>query len=68
MNAKLTAGYRAIETLGLDFTADEALYHYSLHPEQELDNEQWKTCMPCDRERNWSQGGKRGASFIQFVA
>ena len=68
LEEKRCAGFRAIETLGVDYTADEALYHYSLRPEQEMDNEQWKTLLPCDRERNWSEGGKRGGSFIQFVA
>lgn len=68
LEEKLSAGFRAIETLGVDYSADEALYHYSLRPEQEMDNEQWKTLLPCDRERNWSDDGKRGGSFIQFVA
>ena len=41
--------------------------HYALRAEQENDFEQWKSQMPCDRERNSSEGGKAGATFIQFV-
>lgn len=67
MAAKQTAGFRALVTLGVDFTADEAMDHYGLRAEQEMDNEQWKTLMQCDRERNSSEAAKAGASFIQFV-
>ena len=67
MNAKQTAGFRALITLGVDFTAEEAMDHYGLRAEQEMDNEQWKTLMQCDRERNSSEAAKSGASFIQFV-
>ena len=65
--AKRTAGFRALITLGVDFTAEEAMDHYSLRAEQEMDNEQWKTLMQCDRERNSTEPTKAGASFIQFV-
>ena len=45
-----------------------ALSHYGLRSEQEQDFEQWKNLMQCDRERNSSEAGKAGATFIQFVA
>lgn len=67
MNEKITAGFRAIVTLGVNFSANEAMVHYGLRAEQEMDNEQWKTLFQCDRERNSSEGAKAGASFIQFV-
>jgi len=67
MNEKIAAGFRALVTLGVDFSAKEAMDHYSLRGEQEMDNEQWKTQFPCDRERNSSEQAKAGASFIQFV-
>lgn len=67
MNEKTAAGFRALITLGMDFTPKEAMDHYSLRAEQEMDNEQWKTHFPCDRERNSSEAAKAGASFIQFV-
>lgn len=67
MNKKLTSGFRAILTLGVDMDAEETMTHYALRAEQENDFEQWKNQMPCDRERNSSEGGKAGATFIQFV-
>ena len=67
MNEKISAGFRSLVTLGVDFSAKEAMDHYSLRAEQEMDNEQWKTLFQCDRERNSCEGGKAGASFIQFV-
>jgi len=67
MGARNTAGFRALVTLGVDFTANEAMNHYALRSEQEMDNEQWKTLFPCDRERNSTELSKAGASFIQFV-
>ena len=67
MNARQTAGFRALVTMGVDFTAEQAMEHYGLRAEQEMDNEQWKTLMQCDRERNSSEAAKVGASFIQFV-
>ena len=67
MNEKIAAGFRALVTSGVDFSAKEAMGHYSLRAEQEMDNEQWKTLFQCDRERNSCEGGKAGASFIQFV-
>lgn len=67
MNAKTAAGFRALITLGMPFTSNEAMNHYRLRGEQEMDNEQWKTLFQCDRERNSSEAAKTGASFIQFV-
>ena len=67
LSAKKTAGFRALITLGTDFTANEAMNHYSLRAEQEMDNEQWKTLFPCDRERTSTELSKAGSSFIQFV-
>lgn len=66
-NARRSAGFRALISLGEDFTAHEAMEHYGLRAEQEMDNEQWKTLMQCDRERNSSEATKTGASFIQFT-
>ena len=68
ISKRQTSGFRAILTLGVDMTAEEALTHYSLRAEQENDFEQWKSQMQCDRERNSSEGGKAGAMFIQFIA
>ncbi|MBQ7427989.1 MAG: hypothetical protein IJV20_12235 [Prevotella sp.] len=65
---KLTAGFRGLLTLGVDMDPEEAMYHYGLRSEQEMDFEQWKSLMQCDRERNSSEAGKAGATFIQFVA
>ena len=67
MHEKITAGFRSLVTLGVPFSANEAMVHYSLRAEQEMDNEQWKTLFQCDRERNSSEAAKAGASFIQFV-
>ena len=67
MREKVSAGFRALVTLGVDFSANEAMVHYSLRAEQEMDNEQWKTLFQCDRERNSMEAAKAGASFIQFV-
>ena len=65
---KQTAGFRSIITLGIDMDPEMALSHYGLRSEQEQDFEQWKNLMQCDRERNSSEAGKAGATFIQFVA
>ena len=65
---KLTAGFRGLLTLGVDMDPEKAMYHYGLRSEQEMDFEQWKSLMQCDRERNSSEAGKAGATFIQFVA
>ena len=67
MHEKITAGFRTLVTLGVPFSANEAMVHYGLRAEQEMDNEQWKTLFQCDRERNSSEAAKAGASFIQFV-
>ena len=65
---KVTAGFRSILTLGVDMDPESVMYHYGLRSEQEQDFEQWKSLMQCDRERNSSEAGKTGATFIQFVA
>jgi hypothetical protein len=57
------AGFSALVTLGADFTANEAMNHYSLRREQETDNGQWETLFPGAKERLL----KAGASLIQFV-
>ena len=66
-SAKRTAGFRALITLGLDMSSEEAMYHYSLRGEQEKDHEIWKNLMACDRERVSNEKTKVGSSFIQFV-
>ena len=65
--ARRTAGFRAIITLGLDISPEEAMYHYSLRGEQEKDHEIWKNLMACDRERVSSEKTKVGSSLIQLV-
>lgn len=65
--AKRTAGFRALVTLGLDISPEEAMYHYSLRGEQEKDNEIWKNLMVCDRERVSGEKTKVGSSLIQLV-
>ena len=65
--ARRTAGFRALLTLGLDISPEEAMYHYSLRGEQEKDHEIWKNLMACDRERVSNEKTKVGSSLIQFV-
>lgn len=67
MNVKIAAGFSALVTLGVDFSAKETMDHSSLHGGQVMDNEQWKTQFSCDGESDSSELAKAGASFIQFV-
>ena len=67
-NARATAGFRAIITHKLDFSAEQAMFHYGLRSDQEVDHELWKSQMPCDRMRNSSDSASIGADLIQFVS
>ena len=64
---KKTAGFFALLTLGKDLTAIEVLEQYKLRDEQEKYFSQMKTQMLCDRQRNSSEDGKAGRTFIQFI-
>ena len=66
-NARKSAGFFALLTLGVDYSAMEALEQYSLRDEQEKYFSQMKTQMLCDRQRNSSEDGKAGRAFIQFI-
>ena len=67
-SARSHAGFRAIGTLGVDFTAMETLRHYGLRDEQEKYFQQMKDQMAADRQRTWSEEGKTGRLFILFVS
>ena len=64
---KRTAGFLALLTLGKNLTAIESLEQYKLRDEQEKYFSQMKTQMLCDRQRNSSEDGKAGRTFIQFI-
>lgn len=66
--AKETLGFFAIYTLGVAYTAPEALQIYGLRDEQEKFFYSMKTRIDCDLQRNWSEKARRGARFIEFVA
>ncbi|MCF0186660.1 MAG: transposase, partial [Bacteroidaceae bacterium] len=67
-NAKKASGFFANVTLGLDKSAMEANEAYGLRDEQEKYFRQMKSQLHSDRQRNWSEDGKRGRMFILFVA
>lgn len=60
-------GFMALVTLGLDFSAPEAICHYGLRDEQEKCFQMTKSEMDSDRQRNWSEDGKTGRLFVLFV-
>jgi len=66
-NAKKTSGFFGYITLGLDYTALQALDAYGLRDEQEKYFSQMKSQMGFDRQRNWSEDGKTGRLLILFV-
>jgi hypothetical protein len=66
--AKQTSGFFAIMTHKLDMSAMEVLHAYRLRDEQEKYFQQMKGQMEGDRQRNWSEEGKTGRLFIQFVS
>jgi len=66
-NAKKTSGFFGYITLGLDYTALQALEAYGLRDEQEKYFSQMKSQMGFDRQRNWSEEGKTGRLLILFV-
>ena len=66
-NAKKTSGFFGYITLGLDYTALQALDAYGLRDEQEKYFSQMKSQMGFDRQRNWSEEGKTGRLLILFV-
>lgn len=66
-NVKKTSGFFGYITLGLDYTALQALDAYGLRDEQEKYFCQMKTQMGFDRQRNWSEEGKTGRLLILFV-
>lgn len=63
-----TLGFFSNITLGVDFTAAEALRTYRLRDEQEKYFYSMKTRIDCDMQRNWSEKARRGARFVEFVA
>jgi hypothetical protein len=66
--AEQTSGFFAITTHKLDMAAMEVLQTYRLRDEQEKCFQQMKSQMDGARQRNWSEEGKTGRQFIQFVS
>jgi transposase len=66
--AKQASGFFAITTHKLDMPAIEVLQTYRLRDEQEKYFQQMKGQMGGNRQWNWSEEGKTGRLFIQFVA
>jgi transposase len=67
--AKQTSGFFAIMTHKLDMAAMEVFHTYRLRDEQEEKCfQQMKSQMGGARQRNWSEEGKTGRLFIQFVS
>jgi len=62
------SGFFAIMTHKLDFDPMKTLDTYSLRDEQEKCFQQMKDQMGADRQRNWSEEGKKGTLFILFVS
>lgn len=67
-HARLTAGFFANFTQGLNFTPIEANRHYHLRDEQEKYFSMMKGIMGSDRQRNWSEEGKTGRLLVLFVS
>ena len=65
---RMTAGFFANYTQGLDLTPIEANQHYRLRDEQEKYFTMMKGIMGSDRQRNWSEEGKTGRLFVLFVS
>ena len=65
--ARKTAGFFVLMTLGKSLDPIQVLEQYELRDEQEKYFSQMKTQMLCDRQRNSSEDGKAGRTFIQFV-
>lgn len=65
---RLTSGFFANMTHAIDYTAMQASEAYCLRDEQEKYFEQRKGPIGADRQRCWSEDGKNGRMFINFVA
>lgn len=65
---RLTSGFFANITHAIDYSAMQASEAYSLRDEQEKYFEQMKGPIGTDRQRCWSEDGKNGRMFINFVA
>jgi len=65
---RLVSGFFANVTHAIDFTAMQASESYALRDEQEKCFKQEKTPMGADRQRCWSEDGKNGRLFINFIA
>lgn len=61
-------GFFANMTLGVDYSAEEALSVYHLRDEQEKYFNDMKTRLHADRQHRWTETGMRGIRFIEFVA
>lgn len=61
------AGFLAILSHKLDWSALQVKTAYSRRDEQEKYYEQMKTMLGNNRQRNWSEEGKAGSQFILFV-
>jgi hypothetical protein len=66
--AKQSSGFFAIVTHKLDMKAMDVLHTYRIRDEQEKCFQQMKSQMDGARQRNWSEEGKSGRQFIQFVS
>lgn len=61
-------GFFANFTLGIDYTAAEALHTYGLRDEQEKYFHSMKSRIDCDMQRSWSEKARRGCRFVEFIA
>ena len=66
--ACMLSGFFAIMTHGLNFDAMKTFHTYQLRDEQEKYFGQMKSQMGADRQRNWSEEGKRGRDLILFIS
>jgi hypothetical protein len=66
--ARRLSGFFSIMTHGINYSAMETFWAYSLRDEQEKYFQQMKSQMVADRQRNWSEEGKAGRLFILFVS
>lgn len=63
----LTAGFFASKTIGVDWTALEALDNYGMRDEQEKCFQLQKGPIGQDRLRTWSETARRGRMFVCFL-
>ena len=67
-NVCASFGFFANMTLGVDYSAEDALLIYHRRDEQEKYFNDMKTRLHADRQHRWTETGMRGIRFIEFVA